>query len=148
AGADILGGVGQLECATVFSPVQAVLDDELGAMLRRTLRPPAVDADTLAFDEVAGMRPGGHFLDSLHTLRHCRSQHAPAVFLRQGRDDYEAANRRTALDAARERCLELARRPPPPGLPDTDTRAALRKLVRDADRHILDALDAGAGMAI
>lgn len=47
SGADILGGVGRPECATVFSPVQAVLDDEMGAMIRRFLRRPAVDDQSL-----------------------------------------------------------------------------------------------------
>ncbi|MEZ5869384.1 MAG: trimethylamine methyltransferase family protein [Defluviimonas denitrificans] len=50
AGADILGGVGQLECATVFSPVQAVLDNEMGAMMRRFIRKPALAAGDLNWE--------------------------------------------------------------------------------------------------
>jgi trimethylamine--corrinoid protein Co-methyltransferase len=61
AGADILGGVGQLECATVFSPVQAVLDNEVGAMVRRFIRKPALDAGSLNFAEMLNIRAGGIF---------------------------------------------------------------------------------------
>ena len=45
-GADILGGIGQLECATVFSPVQAVLDNEIGAMVRKLIEKPVIDEHT------------------------------------------------------------------------------------------------------
>ena len=145
AGADILGGVGQLQCATVFSPVQAVLDNELGAMLRRWLRVPAVDEDSLNWSEISAIRPGGHFLDSRHTLKYCRDQFMPHAFLRQDRDGYEASGRRTAFDAARDICLDLIARPAPPGLPEADQRAEIAKTLADADRHILAAAAANPG---
>jgi trimethylamine--corrinoid protein Co-methyltransferase len=109
AGADILGGVGQVECATVFSPVQAVLDDEYGAMLRHFLRTPEIDDESLAWESLLAVAEGGHFLATPHTLRHCRGNFEPLAFQRLGRDAYEAAGRRTALDRAREICRELMR---------------------------------------
>lgn len=129
AGADILGGVGQLETATVFSPVQAVLDDELGAMLRRQLAPPEVSAAAMNWDEVLGIRGGGHFLASAQTLALCRAQHRPGVFLRQGRDDYEKSGRRTALDAARERALALIAAAPEEGYLDAGQRREIAAIV-------------------
>ena len=74
AGADILGGVGQLECATVFSPVQAVLDNEIGAMIRRFIRTPEITDASLNWGEMSSIRVGGHFLDSDHTVKECRDQ--------------------------------------------------------------------------
>jgi trimethylamine:corrinoid methyltransferase-like protein len=139
AGADILGGVGQLECATVFSPVQAVLDNELGAMLRRYLRVPEVDDESLNWPEISSIRRGGHFLDSGHTLKYCRHQFMPRAFLREDRDSYEAKGRRNAFDQAREICLELMRKPAPDGLPDDDARREIAAVVAAADRHILEA---------
>ena len=144
AGADILGGVGQLECATVFSPVQAVLDDEVGAMIRRFLTPPEIGDEALNWDEVRAIRTGGHFLDSAHTLALCRAQHMPGVFLRQGRDDYEHANRRTAFDAARERALALIEAAPEEGVLSADQRREIKDVVAAGDRHIV-AANAAAG---
>ncbi|WP_386737215.1 trimethylamine methyltransferase family protein [Lutimaribacter marinistellae] len=138
AGADILGGVGQLECATVFSPVQAVLDDEMGAMVRRFLQPPDVSAEALNWEEMLQVRAGGHFLDSTHTLAGCRDQHRPGVFLRQGRDDYEKAGRHTAFDAARERALELIAAAPEQGVLSADQRQEIAAVVAAADRHIVE----------
>jgi trimethylamine:corrinoid methyltransferase-like protein len=145
AGADILGGVGQLECATVFSPVQAVLDNELGAMVRRYIQVPRVDDENLNWNEVPDIRAGGHFLDSGHTLKYCRTQHIPGAFLRQDRDGYEAGGRRTAFDQARDICRDLLAKPQPPGLPDETAVAQMADVVRLADKHILEAAAANTG---
>lgn len=139
AGADILGGIGQLECATVFSPVQAVLDNEIGAMLRRVMTPPVIDDASLNWNEVLQIRTGGHFLDSPHTLALCRDQHMPDVFLRQGRDDYEKADRRTAFDAAREKALALIKAAPAKGVLSTEQRREIADIVAQADKRIVAA---------
>jgi len=137
AGADILGGVGQLECATVFSPVQAVLDDEMSAMMRRFTRPPEISDAALNFGEMLGVPVGGHFLDSDHTVSACRDQLIPRVFQRMGRDDYEASGRRTALDAAREAALSAIEAAPPSHLSEDQARE-IAALTRAADRHIVE----------
>ncbi|UYV35821.1 trimethylamine methyltransferase family protein [Rhodobacteraceae bacterium D3-12] len=139
AGADILGGVGQLECATVFSPVQAVLDNEVGAMIRKTLTPPEVSAQAMNWDEVMGIRVGGHFLDSKQTLALCREQHVPGVFLRQGRDDYEKTDRRTAFEAAQERALALIGAAPEEGYLSEDQRREIAEVVKAGERFVLEA---------
>lgn len=138
AGADILGGIGQLECATVFSPVQAVLDNEIGAMVRRFLVPPDISAEALNWDEVSSIRTGGHFLDSAHTLELCRDQHMPNVFLRQGRDDYEKSGRRTAFDQARERALSLIEAAPEEGVLSEDQRREIAEIVAAGDKLIVE----------
>jgi trimethylamine:corrinoid methyltransferase-like protein len=148
AGADILGGVGQLECATVFSPVQAVLDNETGAMLRRFMQVPEVDDESLNWGEISTIRPGGHFLDSRHTLKYCRDQFVPRAFLRDDRDGYEAAGRRCAVDQARDICLDLMQAPPPEGLPGADALREMAEVVAAADRDILDAAAAGRSSTV
>lgn len=136
-GADILGGIGQLECATVFSPVQAVLDNEIGAMVRKLIEKPVIDEETLNWGEMSAIRVGGHFLDSTHTLDLCRRQHQPDVFLRMGRDDYEKSGRRTAFDEAREKALRLIREAPEAGVLDEDQRREIAEIREAADRIIL-----------
>jgi len=139
SGADILGGVGQLETATVFSPVQAVLDDEVGAMIRKALTPPDVSVEAMNFDEVLGVRVGGHFLDSAQTLALCREQHVPGVFLRQGRDDYEKAARRTAFEVARERALGLIVAAPEEGYLSEDQLREIADVVAAGQKVVLEA---------
>ncbi len=148
SGVDILGGVGQLECATVFSPVQAVLDNEIGAILRRFIEIPEITDESLNWAEVSSIRSGGHFLDSGHTLKYCRDQVTPKAFLRQGRDDYEKSNRHTAFDQARQIALDLIRDARPEGLLGEDANRAMAQVVADADRHILAAAKSGAAAVI
>lgn len=139
SGADILGGVGQLECATVFSPVQAVLDNEVGAMMRRFIRKPALDRDALNFDEMLKIRAGGHFLDSAHTIAQCRDQLLPKAFCRQGRDDYEKAGRRAAFDEARDMALAAIAAAPEEGVLSDDQMQEIAKLTAHADAAITKA---------
>ena len=148
SGADILGGVGQLECATVFSPVQAVLDNEIGAILRRFIEIPEITDESLNWTEVLSIRTGGHFLDSGHTLKYCRSQLSPKAFLRQGRDDYEKSDRRTAFDQARDMALDLIKNAPPEGVLGDDANRDITQVVADADRHILAAAKSDAAAVI
>ncbi len=148
AGADILGGVGQLECATVFSPVQAVLDNEIGAMLRRLIEIPEISDESLNWDQIASIPAGGHFLDSAHTLKYCRDQLSPQAFLHQGRDEYEASGRRTAFDQARDMALDLIRNAPEDGLLGEDANREIGQVVADADRRILEAAEAGSSSVI
>ena len=139
AGADILGGVGQLECATVFSPVQAVLDNEIGAMMRRFIRKPSLAEEDMNWDEMLRIRTGGHFLDSPHTIQTCRDQLSPSVFLRRGRDDYERSGRRTAFDAARDAALAAIVAAPEEGVLSEDQVKEIAALAAHADEHIVAA---------
>jgi len=138
SGADILGGLGQLECATVFSPIQAILDSELGAMQRAWMRTPEVNDETLAWDLMMQVPQGGHFLANEHTLKHCRDVFEPASFLKLARDPYEAAGRRSEIDNARAIYDRLVSREAPPGLPDEDAVAEINRIVVAADKAILD----------
>ena len=138
AGADILGGIGQLECATVYSPVQAVLDNEVGTMLRRFIRSPKIDDAALNWDELSSIRVGGHFLDSDHTVANCRDQIIPKVFLREGRDDYEKSDRRGAFEVARDAALASIANAPEAGVLSEDQNREIAQLAAAADKHIVE----------
>lgn len=144
SGTDILGGIGQLECATVFSPVQAVLDNEIGAMMRRFIRTPDITDEALNFDEMMRVAQGGHFLDSDHTVAGCRDQHIPRVFQRMGRDDYESCGRRAAFDVARDQALAAISAQPEGGVLSQDQRREIAALAKAADKHIVGVYS-GAG---
>ncbi|MCF6320246.1 MAG: trimethylamine methyltransferase family protein [Rhizobiaceae bacterium] len=137
SGADILGGVGQLECATVFSPVQAVLDDELGGYYRSLIQVPEISDEAMNWQQVNQVAIGSHFLDSPHTLKHCRQQHTPEIFQRTDRDGYEKQARAGAFEAAREKAVALMNAPLPGGLPDEDQRREIAKIVAAADEDII-----------
>ncbi len=138
AGADILGGVGQLECATVFCPVQAVLDKEMGTMMRRFTRPPQIDEASLNWQEMLNVSVGGHFLDSDHTVHGCRDKQVPEICPRVGRDDYEESGRRTAFNVARDHALAAIDAAPEEGVLSADQRKENATLAAAADKHIVE----------
>ena len=115
------------------------------AMLRRFIEVPDVSDESLNWDQVSTIGTGMHFLDSAHTLKHCRDQLSPKAFLRQGRDDYEASGRRTAFDQARDMALELIRNAPEDGLLGEDATREIAQVVADADRQILAVAAAETG---
>jgi len=136
AGCDILGGVGQLQTATVFDPVQAVLDNELGGYLRALVALPDLGEAAFNWDEVSEIGIGGHFLSSEQTLALCRSQYRPGVFRCDRRDDYDKAGRLGAWEAARDKARALIAADPPSGLPDDAARAEIAALRARADVEI------------
>ncbi|MCP3688951.1 MAG: hypothetical protein GY784_11095 [Gammaproteobacteria bacterium] len=137
AGADVLGGVGQLECATVFSPIQAILDNELGAMLNKYLQASLVDDESTAWQQLQNIESGGNFLADEHTVRHCRNMFMPQVYQREDRDNFDANNRRDMMDSALALYREVIQRPLPNSLPDADQQREIEQIVQAADADIL-----------
>jgi trimethylamine:corrinoid methyltransferase-like protein len=86
AGADILGGAGQLEVATTISPLQLVIDNEIAGMIRGIVSHANVDEETIAWNDLINTSSVGHFLETEHTLRHCREAFRPRTFYRQTRE--------------------------------------------------------------
>ncbi|MCB1350680.1 MAG: trimethylamine methyltransferase family protein [Maritimibacter sp.] len=148
AGADILGGVGQLQTATMFCPVQAVLDDELGAYLRALIQTPEVDEAEFNWEELKEIGISGHFLASDQTLALCRTQYRPQVFRRDRRDDYDKADRYSAWEAARDRARALIAADLPDGLPDDHARAEIARLRARADDEIAGAAKVSGRRAV
>ena len=137
SGADILGGVGQLGCATIFSPVQAILDNELGAMMNHYLRAFPVDDESIGWEVLRNVEPGGNFLAEEHTVRHCRGMFMPRAYRREDRDSYDSNRRRDLIDSALETYREIMRRPQPEALLDADRAREIDRIVADADAKIL-----------
>ena len=104
-------------------------------MTRRLLRGLEVDEDTLAWDELSAVDPGGHFLATQHTLRHCREGFLPKLFTRLPRDAWETKGEGDLTARAHERCRALLSEPAPEPVPE-DTRKEMAAIVAAADRRL------------
>jgi trimethylamine:corrinoid methyltransferase-like protein len=135
SGSDILGGAGQLEVATVVSPLQLIADNEVIGMVRRVAQGLTIDEDALACDVIAGTAPGDHFLTSKHTLKHCRSFHRPTVFTRTTREAWEREGRKDLMDKCLERHRVLMSQTPRFAPSAAETEAA-DAIVKEADRRL------------
>ena len=74
AGATGVGTLGHVENALTFSYEQLVIDDAIAGYIRRMLQGFEVNQQTLAFDVIREVGPGGNFLAHPHTAMHFREE--------------------------------------------------------------------------
>lgn len=70
----ILHAAGILESYNTFSYEKFIIDNEVCRMVKRLQKGFALDEEKLAYDLIAEVGPGGHYLDKLHTYNHFRSE--------------------------------------------------------------------------
>ena len=118
---------GLLSVDEVFSPVQMVIDNEMVSALKRFARGFEVNDETLAFDLIKAVGPGGGFLDTEHAVRHHRHElWEPRVFTREMLAGWQRHGSKMDVDVARDIVHDLLRREP---LPSCISAALERKLL-------------------
>lgn len=124
AGVDfVLHAGGILSSFLAFSYEKLVQDDEMCGMLRRLQEGIAVTPDTLAYDVVANVGPGGNYLMEMHTVKRCRTEFwKPNLSDRTGLEAWMQAAKPTAVDRARERWQRLVAEHEDPPLDETTAR--------------------------
>jgi len=90
---------GVLESALTVDYGQCVIDNEIIGMAIKMLKGICVDEDTIAYDEIKKIGPGGNFLSSLHTYRYLRSEFLePMLIPREHRSTAETIQDYRSLD--------------------------------------------------
>jgi trimethylamine--corrinoid protein Co-methyltransferase len=83
-GVNLIHDIGYLDCAMTGSLELVVFCDELVGWIRRYLRGGLeITEETLALDLIHDVGPDGHFLETRHTLRHCREDWTPRILDRR-----------------------------------------------------------------
>jgi trimethylamine--corrinoid protein Co-methyltransferase len=136
----ILAGSLGIECfgilsgAEMNSPVQLVIDNEYAGALKRFARGFEVNEETLAFDLIKEIGPGGFFAGTEHTVAHYRTEHwQPTIFAREGLNAWLAGERKTAVEKARDICASTLKDYHPAGI-DEETEKELLKVIANAGR--------------
>jgi trimethylamine--corrinoid protein Co-methyltransferase len=109
AGANFIhDAAGMMEFALSVSYEKFVIDNEILGMVMRAVEGIKVDEDTLAFDVIKEVGPGGHFVSSDHTRKYMRSEHYyPSLSDRLDREEWEAQGGKDAGRRATERVSQL-----------------------------------------
>lgn len=95
--------VGLLEMCQVFSYDKMVIDNEILGNVIRLMKGVEVNEETLALDLIRSVGPGGHFVDTDHTVRHFRKEFfLPKVSDRRTRSGWEKEGSTTADQRARK----------------------------------------------
>jgi trimethylamine--corrinoid protein Co-methyltransferase len=129
-GLNLIHDVGYMDMGMVCSTDMLVMGNEIIGMAKRFIQGIEVNAETLARDVIAGVGPGGHYLQEDHTFAHFKGQlWRPQLLERRGYDDWKADGSKSMAQRVRERVLEIIETHQPPALPDKTIHAlsALRE---------------------
>jgi len=74
SGADQIVGFGGFDRSGCESLEQVVLDCELWRNIIRSVKGVTLNKETLGFDAISRVGPGGYFMKDMHTLRHFKSE--------------------------------------------------------------------------
>jgi len=104
AGANFIhDSAGLMEFAMTVSYEKFVIDNEIIGMVMRAVEGIKVDDDTLAFDVISQVGPGGNFVTSKHTRKYMRSEHyQPLLSDRESREDWESKGKLMTWERAAE----------------------------------------------
>lgn len=136
AGADIVGGGGQLEVASSISLQQLVLDSERIGVLRSLLGGMEVDDEATGWEAMLAAEPAGSFIADDHTRRHCRDVWTPRVYSRDGIAVWQDQGGQDATQRAQEIVARMMAQPARPRL-GTAALAAMDAIVRRADAALV-----------
>jgi trimethylamine--corrinoid protein Co-methyltransferase len=128
----VLHSAGILESFNCMSYEKFIMDDEMCGMAKRIHRAIDVNPDTLAFDVIKAVGPGGHFLDKDHTFDHFRTEfYQPRLSDRDDFVTWQANGSPQCMVTANLRVQEILNNYEAPELPadvDKDLKAFIAKL--------------------
>jgi len=135
AGANLIYGLGMLESGVTFDYGQLVMDDEFARMIKHVVMGIAVDDETLAVEDIAGVGSFGDFLSLDATLRHMREQSQPRLIDRRVREEWQTMGASDLHERARRKALEILESHRPEPLPDV-VAAEIRSVVVAAENEL------------
>jgi len=133
-GINLIHDCGYLAGGSIGSMEEAVIANEISTMVKRIVRGIDVDDETLAFDVIRDVGPGGHFLASPHSLRHVSTLHLSDVFSRESEVKWAKLGRKDVRAKAKERVAQILSQPP---IVDKALNARLDEIVRSAEGEAL-----------
>ena len=114
----VLHSAGILESFNCMSYEKFIIDDEMCGMVKRIKRGYEVNPDTLAFDVIKEVGPGGHFLDKDHTFDHFRTEfYQPQLSNREDFVSWQAGGSFQSLESANKKYKDILETYEAPELP-------------------------------
>ncbi|MBW2494579.1 MAG: trimethylamine methyltransferase family protein [Deltaproteobacteria bacterium] len=108
AGANLVYGMGMLEMGQVLSFSQMVMDNELAAMIKRSICGIKVNDELMAVDVIKRVGIGGNFLGQQHTLDHLEDEQVQADMIdRRMRGGWEKRGAKDLHQASVERAKKI-----------------------------------------
>jgi trimethylamine---corrinoid protein Co-methyltransferase len=138
SGADIMGRAGELEGAKTASPAQLVVDNEIAGMLKQIRQPLVLNDDTLCWNDITSVAPGGHFLNQPTTLKYCRDGYRSPLLMSASRDDWVNQGAEDYLTAAQNKARPFWTEKMLPSKTDENIRQEMAEIVNRADKALIN----------
>ncbi len=137
AGVDLVQGPGALETSNMMTLEQIVVDDEIACFCKRIRDGIDISESKNYFDDIRDVKPGGHFLEQMNTVKACRSEefYAPSLCDRNTYEQWDEQGRLDMYDKARERVEEILASPQKNPLSD-DVVGKLEDIMNRADEEL------------
>jgi trimethylamine--corrinoid protein Co-methyltransferase len=117
AGSNLIHNLGLVDTGMTVNLQAHVLGDEIAAIVRRIAGGIEVSEETLAYEVIKHVGPGGHFLGEPHTLEHFREHHHSKLIDRQKWENWFEAGAKTMKDRLTEKVFWILENHEPEPLP-------------------------------
>lgn len=107
AGSSYIYGAGMIDTGITMDLAQLVIDDEIAAMIKRTVAGIVVSDETLMLDEIHAVGSWGDYLSRESTLAHARDFSMPRLFERRVYDAWLADGGSDAYERARAKARRI-----------------------------------------
>jgi len=128
---DISAGLGSLENAESAALEQVILDVEAWEQAKAYLRQFKVDEETLGFDAISKVGPGGNFLGLKHTLEHFQQE----IWLRKEATILPSTSG-SLVEIAKEKVRQILSSHVPPQL-DEEVKRGINQILRNCRKDML-----------
>lgn len=134
AGANLIYGAGMLELGITFDYAMMVMENEMAAMIKKTVQGISVSDETLAVDVIKQVGSAGNFITQDHTYAHMRAQSHSKLIDRRMRGSWLEAGGSDITERAYAKAIEILENYKPDPLPE-DVAAKLRSIVEEAEKE-------------
>jgi len=128
AGGGLIHDIGYMASATMGSLIQSVICGEIIAWIKEYWKGLKIDDDTLALDVIHEVGTKGDFVETTHSLKHCRDDYYPELTDQRLYEDWISAGATAMKDRAKSK-VERILAEHQPTLIEANVRKALQKII-------------------
>ena len=132
AGTNLIYGIGMLDSGLTWDYAQAVMQNEMVRMVRKTLEGIPVTDETIASEVIKDVGPGGEYITNKHTFQNMRQQSQVDLFDRKTRDAWMNAGSPDIVDLAYAKAEDILENHQVPALSES-AQAELDEIFKDAE---------------
>lgn len=132
AGTNLIYGIGMLDSGLTWDYAQGVMQNEMVRMVRKSLVGIPLTDESIAYDVIKQVGPGGEYLTSRHTFDNMKQQSQVELFDRNSRDAWIAGGSKDIVEKAYEKAKDILENHEVKPLPD-GVQSDLDEIFKEAE---------------